>query len=341
MRRILFFANAGIGNLLQFLPTIEYLKKNQPANEINCVILKPYLEEIIRECEFIDNVYNFTKKGPSSLTHLPKCDIALLTIHESYFYPMLMVLLRAKKRIGFDYIGHWHNRYRFFLTDRISVNEVEKEGNIYARLITPIGLNIYGDIRPFFPEPHRSLEELDSWWKNRVGESRVVALHVTTSSRQSWKAWRVDKYRILCLKIIDAFPDVKLIFLGSSDEEILVNTVTSQLPSSHYLNIFDRPLIEIGAILKKCSLFIGNDSGLMHIANAVNTNIITLFGPTNDKLVGPVPPAEIIKIPLQCSPCYTFPNDQYMPLSCQQRRCLEGITADMVLQKIHTYLAWS
>jgi ADP-heptose:LPS heptosyltransferase len=83
-------------------------------------------------------------------------------------------------------------------------------------------------------------------------------------------------------------------------------------------------------LIKKCALFISNDSGLMHIATAVKTPVIAIFGPTlwwknhpwgKENLV--------IRKNLSCSPCYN-----YSTIKCRNIRCLETITVGEVFGKV-------
>ena len=62
--------------------------------------------------------------------------------------------------------------------------------------------------------------------------------------------------------------------------------VTKNLSSNIFIDLMGETLTLTSAYMKKSNLFIGNDSGLMHLSVASNLNTIGLFGPTNDKLYG-------------------------------------------------------
>jgi len=336
MKRLLFFGNAGIGNFLQYLPAIRFLKKHHPETEIHCVVLNPCLEEIAGSCDFVDAVYNLVKITPKILFNNIKYDAALITLHDSYIYPVMLTFLkRAKQRIGFESIAHWQNKYRFLLTDRIILDEVMKETNIYSQLLKPMGLIMEEENRPFFPSFESIKPLVDAWWEKNIDDAAItIGLHVTTSPGQSWKNWGIDRFKSLSLKLIETLPAAKLIFFGSSSDMPQLNKITSALQKTHFINVVNRPLPEVGAIINKCSLLVCNDSGIMHIADALGKKIIAIFGPTDHRLVAPRPPAEVIRYPLKCSPCYTFPGDQKKPVNCLHRNCFENITVDMIFNKI-------
>jgi len=82
----------------------------------------------------------------------------------------------------------------------------------------------------------------------------------------------------------------------------------------------------LAALLKRAALFVGNDSGAMHIATAVGTPVVALFGPSNPAEWGPRGgPAEVIYKGLDCRICF-HPT-------CQrgEQNCMKLITVDEVM----------
>jgi len=102
------------------------------------------------------------------------------------------------------------------------------------------------------------------------------------------KIWSVCKYNMLMTKILSKNKNIKFILVGSKLEEKLYNKeITKNIDSKHILNLFGSSLTQTAAYMKKSKLFIGNDSGLSHMASATRLKSIVLFGPTNDKIYGP------------------------------------------------------
>ena len=66
-----------------------------------------------------------------------------------------------------------------------------------------------------------------------------------------------------------------------------INEITKNIDSNKIINLFGASLTQTAAYMKKSKLFIGNDSGLSHMASATNLKSIILFGPTNDVIYGP------------------------------------------------------
>ncbi|MGE5583032.1 MAG: glycosyltransferase family 9 protein [Bacillota bacterium] len=101
-------------------------------------------------------------------------------------------------------------------------------------------------------------------------------------------------------------------------------------------------LAETAALLSRCRLFIGNDSGPLHLAAALNTPTIGLFGPTNPQQFYPYRPIAHRHIykNLSCSPCYRFGGGiwQYLP-RCSKAYCMESISVADLLTQVNQLLA--
>ncbi|MDD5409367.1 MAG: glycosyltransferase family 9 protein, partial [Candidatus Omnitrophica bacterium] len=84
---------------------------------------------------------------------------------------------------------------------------------------------------------------------------------------------------------------------------------------------------ELAALIKKCHVFISADSSPLHIASAMGTPFIALFGPTDSRRH--LPPGKnciVISKDLDCSPCYKT--------KCRSKRCMMQITPEEVLAAI-------
>ena len=87
------------------------------------------------------------------------------------------------------------------------------------------------------------------------------------------------------------------------------------------------PLPILAAIIKRSDLFVGNDSGITHLAAAIGTPTISIFGPTDPRMWGPR--GEQVKILYKKSPCSPCSFD--MRRNCFSQICLEGVTVEDVI----------
>ena len=101
------------------------------------------------------------------------------------------------------------------------------------------------------------------------------------------KIWPTNYFNQLIILLNNQFKDLKFIIVGSSKEQsIYFNKIKKDLPNNLFINLMGETLSSTSAYMKKSNLFIGNDSGLMHLSFASNLSTIGLFGPTNDIIYG-------------------------------------------------------
>ena len=102
------------------------------------------------------------------------------------------------------------------------------------------------------------------------------------------KIWPVENYNILLKKISSINKNIKYILVGSNlEKNLYYEKLVSSINKELIIDLFGVNLTLTAAYMKKSDLFIGNDSGLMHLATACNLPTIALFGPTNDVVYGP------------------------------------------------------
>ena len=103
------------------------------------------------------------------------------------------------------------------------------------------------------------------------------------------KIWPVEKYNTLLKKISSKNQNIKYIFVGSNiEKDLYYNKLANGINNELIIDLFGATLTLTAAYMKKSKLFIGNDSGLMHLATACNLQTIALFGPTNDIVSWPM-----------------------------------------------------
>jgi len=128
-------------------------------------------------------------------------------------------------------------------------------------------------------EKNKANERLDSSFK-----------HIVIFPGGNWppKLWSVDKYNETMKLLLKRYDKIKFILVGSLKEKnIFYNQLIKDIKEELIIDLFGYNLTLTSAYMKKSNIFIGNDSGLMHMAVANKLRVISLFGPTDDKLYGP------------------------------------------------------
>ncbi|HUX80001.1 MAG TPA: glycosyltransferase family 9 protein [Alphaproteobacteria bacterium] len=101
------------------------------------------------------------------------------------------------------------------------------------------------------------------------------------------KQWPIDNFITLLSEFCKNNPEAQIAFFAAPNEREQVESLLKALPKDQCLNTIGGHLLDSASLIKSSRLFIGNDSGLLHLSVAVETPTIALFGPSNDKIYGP------------------------------------------------------
>ncbi len=130
-------------------------------------------------------------------------------------------------------------------------------------------------------------------------------IHVHPASRWFFKCWSVERMAALVDRLQAAGHKVVLTAAPSSDEQAMLDAIQAHLAEPAFSLSGQLSLKELAALTQKAQLFVGVDSAPMHIAAAVGTPVVALFGPSGDKQWGPwgVPHRVIASTAHPCRPC--------------------------------------
>ena len=168
-------------------------------------------------------------------------------------------------------------------------------------------------------------QKIDKWLlKKQFSKYRaVVAIHNGSLDTDIWKLKRWSKGRLVELVREMKKNNILPIMIGTDKD--------TTIEEKEVLNFTNKMTIkETAAVLSRCSLLVSTDSGPAHLADAVDTPTIVLFGPTYKSKNIPFNQGRAISLDLDCQPCYwTKKMDE-----CKKSICMENITVDMIMEKI-------
>ncbi len=141
------------------------------------------------------------------------------------------------------------------------------------------------------------------------------------------KLWREDLFAALADRIAQEL-GIPVVFTGSRDEQPYIDAVMQHVPAGLILNLAGQTsLKDLACLYRRAALVVTTDSGPMHIAAAVGTTVVALFGPTDPRRTGPYGSRHaVIRKELPCSPCFRK--------TCPTRECMEGITVEEVWEGV-------
>jgi lipopolysaccharide heptosyltransferase II len=143
------------------------------------------------------------------------------------------------------------------------------------------------------------------------------------ASYGSAKCWPAERFAS-ALNSLTAQEDVEVILFGTAGEATVNGAIAEKLRKPVIDLTGKTPVAQLPALLSRCQLFIGNDSGAMHVAAAVGLPVVAVFGPTDPEGTAAVTPkCAIVQQKSYCSPCFLrrCPTDH---------RCMTGVTPVMV-----------
>jgi heptosyltransferase-2 len=136
------------------------------------------------------------------------------------------------------------------------------------------------------------------------------------------KQWPLDRYAHLADNI-QAFTKGRVIIFGGPNDKDLGEKISQEMHHCPIDLSGKTSLGEAMALIEKCDLFITNDSGLMHVAAALDVPLVAVFGSTNSVTTGPLSQnSRIVQVPLECSPCLR-PECPKGHLNCMEQISVE------------------
>lgn len=202
----------------------------------------------------------------------------------------------------------------------------------YKMLLEPLGI----PLSKTAPKLYLSTHEIDTA-KNLLlkqdftpGKNILVGINPGAAYGTA-KCWLPDRFEAVTKRLLEN-PNVYVIYFGDNTGSKVVNDICLKFPE-RVINMAGKTnLRELMALISLCSIFLTNDSGPMHIADALGTRLVALFGSTSDVKTGPYnATGKVIHKHVECSPCYK----RVCPIDF---RCMTRITVDDVYNQIQDLL---
>jgi heptosyltransferase-3 len=159
---------------------------------------------------------------------------------------------------------------------------------------------------------------------------KTFALHPGSGGRG--KCWPLENYLDLISVLSESYNYRVCILLGPAEgDEVFRSLVKGMHKRGLTCEIIkDRPVSYIASLLKSSVLYVGNDSGITHLASVLGVPTIALFGPTDHRLWQPAgEKTRVVRSGFPCSPC-----DEGRYRGCDEGKCLEAIVVGSVMEKI-------
>ena len=167
---------------------------------------------------------------------------------------------------------------------------------------------------------------------SRFNDSRLIGIHV--SGGRAIKQWPESRFRDVAERLVRD-RGAAIVLTGTSGDRAQVDVVKSALPPERVLDLSeDVDLLTVAAVIERLDLFVSGDTGPMHLAHAVGTPVVAVFGPSDPARYAPRGDRDrVARIDLPCSPCNRI---RLPPARCTGHTpdCLAGVDVAQVLAAI-------
>jgi len=164
----------------------------------------------------------------------------------------------------------------------------------------------------------------------QIINNRKPLICLSPASNWDKKSWPLENFATLGQRLLETFPGSTLAILGAPSQRQELEILFESLPHEHTLDLVGKiSLPTLGALLKHAHLFVGNDSGLMHLAASMGTPTLGLFGPSPERIYAPWGQnATYIRTDI--------PFEQAMELAKAGQNIMGTLTVEKVMEKILT-----
>ena len=335
IHRILVRGPNWLGDAVMCEPALRQVRAIFPEAEIT-LLVKSVIADLLAEHPAVNRTLVYDDQGRhaglsgkwalAGVLRRHRFDLAVL-FQNAFGAALISFLAGIPKRFGYATDGR-----SLLLTDpvaRPSRNNPTHQVDYYWDMLKPLG----GHGSPPAPRLFVTLKESASMATRLadagIGPSdRVIGVNPGSTYGLA-KRWLPDRYaeavnRLLTEMQGPAGAKVGVAILGAKGEERLGQEIAAQIKTRSVVCSGQTTVREMMALVKRCQLFLTNDTGPMHVAAAFNVPLVAIFGPTDWQTTSPFGvDAKLVRQPVSCSPCLL----RECPID---HRCMTGVTVDQV-----------
>lgn len=295
-KRVLVVKLRYIGDVLLATPVIRNLRLHLPRAHL-AMIVNAGTEGVLRHNRCVDEVLALDREPLTSWNPITRVTASLhylqwvrsrrfdwvVDLTDADRSALLAYASGARVRVGFNAEGRWRGRLYTHVAEagwpRQHIVDYQLES------LVPLGLEVRSRDLEL---PLDSADEANgAAWLARQGVREgapFLALH--PGARWWFKQWPAEQCAALADRI-QAEEGLPVIFLGGTLEQEFLHAVRARMRTPFRGAVGELELLAMAAVLQRASVFVGNDNGPMHIAAALGTPVVALFGPSDPTVWGP------------------------------------------------------
>ncbi len=354
-RRLLAIKLADLGDVLNITPALHALRQTFPQTRIDALV-NPHTAVLLRDSALVDEVVVFPKTRFEGLSAL----------RPSQWSPLVHNLGALRWR-GYDTVVNFHHlttplgrakqRLLIAITGaRVTVGLDNGHGGWFTHPAPDEGFGVRREVEYWLALAARlgataadtTLDLPISAGDRAVAEALLgtagpgdrpfAVLHPGSGGFSLARRWDPPKFAALAAEL-ERRQGLATVLVGGADDGVDAVLAAAQSPLFDLSKRLTVP--QLGAVLARARLFVGADSGVAHIAAAMRTPLVAIFGPTNHLAWAPWTPhspSQVVRLGIPCSPCAYVGHAVGQRHGCAARTCLADLGVWQVLAAAETVL---
>ena len=330
--KILIIKLSSLGDIILSTAGLRAIREKFTDNYKISFLVGEESKEALLRCPYIDELLvaelKNKDKGLAGLLNLAKTlrkknfDI-VIDLQNNRKSHLLSFLTLAANRYGYN-----NKKLGFLLNHRIKDEKPPIDPVTHQfRILNMLGIALEDPRLELWPtdEDQRYIDDLlNSQWLS--SKQRIIGINIGVSPRWLSKSWPLSHIVKLCEGL--GHRDMRAVITGTENDLAKAEELIIKVKNIKPINACAKTSVnQLACLIKRCAVFISADSSPLHIAAAVGTPFIALFGPTDHRRhLGPAKDYALIKKDLPCSPCYKS--------KCKTKECMDLITPEEVLEAI-------
>ena len=336
VKRVLVVRLRSIGDTVLATPSLIALRRFLPEAQID-ILLEDWVAPILDGFDAVDNVLTVSRQSKKSRIETAlqirrnKYDVAF-NLHGGTTATFFVRASGAKHRVGYS-----EYQYNFLYNHLLSSasdfwqQEHTHSAEQQLALLGFVGVPVDDKPKSRLTITKKNVEEMDLFLHiYGIDEEKIALIHPAAAF--DTKQWATENFA----KVIDylALRGIFSVVVTTPKEERIINQLNEKT-STLFHGFTDLNLAEITALASRAEIFIGNDSGIAHIAAAVETPSVVIFGSSNINHWRPWTngKSEIVYKKLPCQPCAGYFCKEF-----DAPQCILSVEIESVLEKIEKIL---
>jgi len=334
VRRILFIKPSSLGDIVHAIPTLAALRERFPQAKVTWLVKRQWAS-LVEVIEGVDQVCAVEQGLMGWLGQVPDLRAArfdLVVDLQGLFRSGAMAWLTGSgRRVGF---ANAREGSPYCYTQRVAV----PTGSMHAVDRYLLVAEALGAARPTQPR----FDFIDRAEDRPAVDALLAAAGLATASpwigmnvsaRWETKRWPPQHFAEAADRLADA-QGLPIVFMGGPAERPETRAVMARMRTKAVDLTGQTPVGLLPSLLRRAAVLVTNDSGPMHIAAAVGTPVVALFGPTDPVKTGPYGPGHVVlSNPVECRPCFRRECSRAVTLEC-----LTGVTSEHVVRAVQQQL---